>query len=160
MAKKNGYRIKLYGQLNRKGGALAWLRSYLNCSAMGFDYASDNGEAQTCSAGFGAPEHGTEGTTALVFGHARARITEINGNEAGTGSRAGWGRSQARADGQSAPFRHCLSGVEKQVKKSLLQLRSFAHDRGKFRIEVFSQAHILVGQLVAHQEAELINQLI
>ena len=68
--------------------------------------------------------------------------------------------NRARSDCQPAPARHRLGGVENQIQKGLLKLRRIPRNGRQIRLQCANVFDALIGQLVPHQQSQLVNQFV
>ena len=84
----NGSRRLLNGQSDENGCAVSHARFDADRATVGFNNASNNGQAQPGTRGFGGAQDSGEGALLQLGTHALASILEFNGDMSRLGVRA------------------------------------------------------------------------
>ena len=126
---------------------------------MRFHDARDDREAEAVAFCFRRREQRREGARALLVGHAHAGVAELDADVRGRGAVA---RELERAGGdrEAAAVGHRLDGVEREVQEDLLELRGVGHDRGQVGLKAANELDVVVGQFVAHEQREVVEQFV
>src|SRR6266498_4072098 len=98
------------GKSRHDGCAAAVLGFDSHFAAMRLDDSPDNRQPEAGAFGLRRAEHGTECAATLFFGHAFARVLELDGDV--RGSRLTAPRDQTGRDRQRAAMGHCFGSVQ------------------------------------------------
>ena len=101
-------------QRDRNAGAMLQAGFDADGATMRFNDATDDGETNAGTLGFGGTEHGGEGALLQFLAHALARILEFHRDVRECFART-WQPNSMRFDHERAPLGHRFGRVENQV---------------------------------------------